>query len=538
LRSPVPIAVDDTIVPDTEEEEKPESTADEVDVEVPAQKPATKKRRPRPPPRELTEEEKAVKELEEKKRKEIEEEIGGAKRLSEMPEMGLGTNIRPPTVMGNKKKRRRRPRNGLEPKPEVKPEGEEEAVSVPPEAPVARDLETEAPVEKVHFPGDSDTEEEEEEDSSDEEGPDFYADNSDDDDSVRGPSRGHFKTGKAFVNLSKMIFSEPVIIPTPYGETWSMDVFALPHNGIRRELVDLYKIMESLVKRHLDLRHSDIDDFYNWWEVFEGFVLAHFDLEEKVVFPWVTERVGLAKTSVGKASRMVTKGRITRLMREVADLEERFVYSPAGEILPRLYGLVEKFTPRLLAYFGEVEKIVPSRLDNCFQPKDKKVLDSKVMNAVMKSKFSSELVVLLTRWLPDGHLTPWKRNNLKGLGRVSYGMWKSEMEKRHFAPVEDFVERLAEFKADEVRRKNEKLAAESEQDRIRRQIEEQRAELPDLPPDARLPAVGSPKGYENMRMGETGMSIRELSSKKIDEALLEGLEGSEDPEATKQGLSL
>mmetsp|Transcript_3034 Transcript_3034/g.5366 ORF Transcript_3034/g.5366 Transcript_3034/m.5366 type:complete len:911 (-) Transcript_3034:1001-3733(-) len=250
--------------------------------------------------------------------------------------------------------------------------------------------------------------------------------------------------GGARLNM-RCIVTEPVLVPAPYGEKWSMDIFALPHNAIKRELVDLYRILMSLQKRMIDLRHSEIDDFYNWWEVFEAFVLDYFEIEERVIFHWIESRIPLGQTRFSKTQRMVFKGRLSRLMHDIDDCEYKFTNLPAGEVLPRLLSCLDRFTPRLLEYFGEQERRLPRAIERKFTAEDKRWADEKMMAFMMDAKYTNELVVLLTRWLNQDQLKDWKRANLKGTARLSYSVWRNQFNKNHIAIVDEMKQREAAF---------------------------------------------------------------------------------------------
>eukprot|EP00183_Erythrolobus_madagascarensis_P001577 CAMPEP_0185851674 /NCGR_PEP_ID=MMETSP1354-20130828/10969_1 /TAXON_ID=708628 /ORGANISM="Erythrolobus madagascarensis, Strain CCMP3276" /LENGTH=881 /DNA_ID=CAMNT_0028552709 /DNA_START=27 /DNA_END=2672 /DNA_ORIENTATION=+ len=261
------------------------------------------------------------------------------------------------------------------------------------------------------------------------------------------PNNYFLGTGNMGVSLtSKYVLKEPVLIPVPYGEKWSMDIFALPHNAIKRELVDLYKILGSLQKRMMDLRHTEIDDFYNWWEVFEAFVLDFFEMEEGIIFPWIESRIPLGKSNFSQTQRSIVKGRLSRLMHEIDDCEYKFTNLPAGEVLPRLLECLDRFTPKLLEYFGEQERRLPRAIEVKFEAVDKRWVDENCLAFMMNAKYTNELVTIMTRWLNENQLREWKRNNLKGTARLSYSMWRNQLNKNHISIVTDMKQRQLEWK--------------------------------------------------------------------------------------------
>lgn len=85
--------------------------------------------------------------------------------------------------------------------------------------------------------------------------------------------------GKHYYNVT---LTEPPLYFTPVGKRWSLDILAVANNSVRRELSDMYYIVQSMLKRRMDLNHDDIDDLYVWFEVFHFFVQGIFELQEQV----------------------------------------------------------------------------------------------------------------------------------------------------------------------------------------------------------------------------------------------------------------
>lgn len=241
-----------------------------------------------------------------------------------------------------------------------------------------------------------------------------------------------------------VVMKMPVIIGTPYGKVWSIDVLALYHNALKKELQDMYTMVESMYKFQLSLGFEDIERFYTWWEVFAGFVVDYFDIEENVIFPYISERAPLGHTKLNQNERANVKGRLSRIMGEIDDMEDHFLNRPPGEMLPRFVEFLDRFSPTLLGYFHTEETIVPKLLQKHFQESDRAVIQSKVFDFVRPRKYANENFVLQSRWLTAPHLKVWKAETLKGTARVFYNVWRANVEKSHFLIVNEFKQRVIE----------------------------------------------------------------------------------------------
>mmetsp|Transcript_15436 Transcript_15436/g.41434 ORF Transcript_15436/g.41434 Transcript_15436/m.41434 type:complete len:392 (-) Transcript_15436:505-1680(-) len=241
-----------------------------------------------------------------------------------------------------------------------------------------------------------------------------------------------------------VVIKMPVVIASPYGKLWSVDVIALYHNALKKELQDMYGIVEAMYKFQINLGFEDIERFYTWWEVFEGFIIDYFDIEEHVLFPYISERVPLGNTKLSKTERTTLKGRMTRTLREIDDMEDSFMNRPPGEMLPRFVEFLDQFSPRLLGYFHLEETIVPNVLQRNFEVQDRGRIQSRVFDFLKNRKYASETLVLQSRWLNAEHLKIWKAETLKGTARVSYNMWRMKLEKTHQMIVHEFKQRAVE----------------------------------------------------------------------------------------------
>mmetsp|Transcript_339 Transcript_339/g.624 ORF Transcript_339/g.624 Transcript_339/m.624 type:complete len:373 (-) Transcript_339:1983-3101(-) len=248
----------------------------------------------------------------------------------------------------------------------------------------------------------------------------------------------------------QIVIKMPVIIASPYGKLWAVDILALYHNAVKKELQDMYHMVEAMHKFQMSLGMEDIERFYSWWEVFEGFVIDYFDIEENVVFPYLAQRVNLNSTKLNDAERKMTKGKLTRVLKNIDDMEDRFHNRPPGEMLKSFVAFLDEFSPRLLGYFQLEERIVPKLFQSNFEESDRGVIQARVYDFLKNRQYMNETLVLQSRWLPAIHLKVWKIETLKGTSKVAYNVWRAKLERTHCILVNEFKQRVVAIELEEL----------------------------------------------------------------------------------------
>ncbi|OSX79826.1 hypothetical protein BU14_0070s0002 [Porphyra umbilicalis] len=77
------------------------------------------------------------------------------------------------------------------------------------------------------------------------------------------------------------------------GARWAADLFSLPHNAVRRELMDLFKMLADAAGLGAACTAADVREVAAWWKLFHDFYLEYRGLEAALLLPWA----GAARTS-------------------------------------------------------------------------------------------------------------------------------------------------------------------------------------------------------------------------------------------------
>ncbi|KAA8498010.1 hypothetical protein FVE85_5595 [Porphyridium purpureum] len=231
---------------------------------------------------------------------------------------------------------------------------------------------------------------------------------------------------------------QPPLQLIPYQKNWARDVFVVPHNAIRRELMDCYMILFAMDVRRDDMTAKDFDMFFQWWKTFALFVIHYLDAEEDVIYPWFEERQKLTGL-LAKEKRNKIKEHMRHVLYLVMKSEERlntpnFNFDP----LLLLKRAVDKFCLLTLEYFTLEEKLLPHTIQQHCTEKEKREVEKAYANYLLKGENPGTDLVILTRWLQVSERDPkrlleWRYDNLGPMSwsNVQYGVWWKAVNAKH-----------------------------------------------------------------------------------------------------------
>lgn len=227
-------------------------------------------------------------------------------------------------------------------------------------------------------------------------------------------------------------------------ETWASDVFVLPHNAIRWEVMDLYTILSSIQRRWASLAMVDVWELSEYWEVFEVFVAQYFEIEDQIVFPYM---LSLANESSDlKRYHKVVKynrDRLENMLLDVGSTLELFNTNPAGEVLPKVYSQLSTYLPKLLDYMQQQENVLPNVFAQYCEPEDRALLNRASANFIIRAANGRDGIAILTRWIEDSMiLQVWKNENLSSRAQSSHKRWIANLEANHVDIARRFQRRM------------------------------------------------------------------------------------------------
>ena len=226
-------------------------------------------------------------------------------------------------------------------------------------------------------------------------------------------------------------------------ETWHSDVFVLPHNAIRWEIMDLYNILSSIHARWFSLTMLDVWQISEYWEVFEVFVGQYFEIEDQIVFPFMLN-IASESTDLKRYHKVVkyNRDRLEAMLLEVGTTLELFnSWSPA-EVLPKLYTQLAEYLPKLLDYMEQQENVLPGVFEQYCEPDDRALLNRASANFIIRAANGRDGIAILTRWIEDSMiLQVWKNENLSSRAQSSHKRWIANLENTHVEIANNFKRR-------------------------------------------------------------------------------------------------
>jgi hypothetical protein len=185
-----------------------------------------------------------------------------------------------------------------------------------------------------------------------------------------------------------------------YGERWYIDLVALPHNAMRRQLFDAYVMVNALAKMAHDVSDADLARVYAWLGSLNLFVTACFDAEEQFLYPLMDQ--ALRRNSTPHPPRLVLLHRMStkhnildmlsaaRKTRDVATSETR------ARINALRYAL-DRFGEAILAYFSLTEGFMPKLFRAGLKngPKDNSRVERRLFDYLLRQPHGGMLGALL-----------------------------------------------------------------------------------------------------------------------------------------------
>jgi len=246
-----------------------------------------------------------------------------------------------------------------------------------------------------------------------------------------------------FRELAQTGFHSPMLCSSDYGRRWSWasDPFVLKNNAMRRELFDLVQCTDAIRVIASSLTILHLKELQVWLTGFFRFSHLFFELDAKVLLPAVRSAVGMRDHDAKRAFRFLSTTRDWLLMKqeEVSAYLDGLTSFPLAVVLRLLFKCFQELSPRYLEYCTVQERHLPPLLLRTHEPKDKAVLETKMLALARAHNKSGESVVFLLSWMNDKRLlNAWIAARLTWRQRLSYNGWVEAFRSNHRRIVELF----------------------------------------------------------------------------------------------------
>lgn len=178
-----------------------------------------------------------------------------------------------------------------------------------------------------------------------------------------------------------------------YGDRWYIDIVALTHNAVRRQLFDAFMLSNALGKLLLDVTEVDLARVYAWLGTLDKFVHIVFEVEDHFVYPLIVTHVRNATTADGQPvylpELLSTRGRdeARNHVCELLEAARKTRDVATGETSAKIHALryaLDQFGGSILDYFAAVERFGPKLLKKAVKngAKEKMKLERKLFDFV------------------------------------------------------------------------------------------------------------------------------------------------------------
>lgn len=239
-----------------------------------------------------------------------------------------------------------------------------------------------------------------------------------------------------------------------YGEKWYVDMVALTHNAVRRQLYDAFTIANALGKLTLDVAEADLARVYAWMGTLDRFVNAVFKAEDRFLYPVIDTNIRKAKTADGSPvylpellsvrGRQKAKLHILELLSSARKTRDVATGETTAKINALRYAL-DQFGAKILDYFVSMEKFVPKMLKKGLKNgvKEKEKMEKKMFEFFLGEGHGAMLAALLMQCIESrSRRSEFLGRSMKRVkDRESFKLHVKKVEATHMqvAPVFDDV---------------------------------------------------------------------------------------------------
>lgn len=236
-----------------------------------------------------------------------------------------------------------------------------------------------------------------------------------------------------------------------YGDKWHVDLVALSHNAVRRQLYDAFTIANALGKLALDVAEADLARVYAWLGTLDRFVNAVLHAEDRFLYPIVDANMRKAKTADGTPvhlpellsvrGRQAAKIQIRELLADARKTRDVATGATPAKINALRFAL-DQFGANVLDYFAAMERFVPKLLKKGLRngPKEKEKVEKKLFEHLLSEPHGAMLAALLLQCIESRARRAEfvSRNIRKEKDRASFKTHVKKVEATHMQLARSF----------------------------------------------------------------------------------------------------
>lgn len=224
----------------------------------------------------------------------------------------------------------------------------------------------------------------------------------------------------------------------PIGSSWSLDLFARHHNGSRRELIDMYNMIDSMQKRIQEVRNHDLEAFLNWWDVFASYLLVSQEGEEKILIAWLEKLPNIEiPEELQKEERQKISTTIKELCESFDQIDNLLKRRAPDESMAKIIKSLVRVEP-IVTYFERVESLLPAVVEKSGDAKEGKRLERQMAKYLYKNGHPSERklhLCILGRGMTSDVLSAYRKLLPMHVRLLSHS-YQAQFDKTHVSVVD------------------------------------------------------------------------------------------------------
>eukprot|EP00188_Purpureofilum_apyrenoidigerum_P001978 Plantae.Rhodophyta-Purpureofilum_apyrenoidigerum.ctg21584.p1 GENE.Plantae.Rhodophyta-Purpureofilum_apyrenoidigerum.ctg21584~~Plantae.Rhodophyta-Purpureofilum_apyrenoidigerum.ctg21584.p1 ORF type:complete len:348 (+),score=79.34 Plantae.Rhodophyta-Purpureofilum_apyrenoidigerum.ctg21584:103-1146(+) len=209
------------------------------------------------------------------------------------------------------------------------------------------------------------------------------------------------------VRERKWPLKEPVLT---YGDVESdalVGFVTLPHNGLRREIHDLFRMQWALCFKAP--RWRELDAFSAWWNIFYGVVTDFLKVEEMLIFAYANF---ISYKPLQLKNRTLMKRELKEVGQNVSCRLSFMSPSTFEKDFPAVMKQIDRYVAILLDYFHDKEKELPSYLRRKVEDDMVWDINQRMVSELIDSDYGHYAMPVLTKDLKASHLKFFWRETL------------------------------------------------------------------------------------------------------------------------------
>jgi hypothetical protein len=237
---------------------------------------------------------------------------------------------------------------------------------------------------------------------------------------------------------------------------WTKDIFALVHNGLRHEMKDLSLVLQAMKFIRENLTLNEYKELRAWWTVFSAIVSDYFQLEEKVLLPWVSKAVEEASIPDTRASSFLAStanrshtlrgaimgiGKLLSILCDPLPAPLRENAPAQAKIASDIVFDMDRVMSLIADYMWEEEMQLAAVTSAHYDAKaERDSIFTRVVQHMTSdiSSCASEWLVLQTRWMTDPKIAKAHTKVLTAIFDCPYSKLQTQFEMKHAAAVAVF----------------------------------------------------------------------------------------------------